>query len=240
MGMICSPGLGLRRSSEMKCPHCLHEMFPATVTSQATAYGTPRMVSGAHKGQALGVTVTVHTCPKCSGPTIEVGLKGATSTVYYQTVQAYPRGGPFPPPPPEVPGTVAADYREANEVLPISPKASAALSRRCLQAILASQGYTQKDLVKQIEAVLGEADPTKACHWPYAKTSTQSGTSAISPRTRSPIRLPCRLLKSKKGKLSGAFNCLSMLLNTSTSPRLTRQQNGGRLPKSLRPLVSLQ
>ena len=76
-------------------------------------------------------------------------------------VQAFPRGGKFPPAPPEVPSHIASDYAEANEVLPISAKASAALARRCLQAILASHGYLQKDLVKQIEAALNETDGTK-------------------------------------------------------------------------------
>jgi len=146
----------------MKCPHCLHDIFPSTNTTQANASGGPRMVDGPNKGQSISITTTVHTCPQCRGATIDVGLRSTTSLVYYQAIRAYPRGGPFPPPPPEVPATIASDYIEANEVLPISPKASAALSRRCLQAILASQGYTQKDLVKQIEAALGEINPVKA------------------------------------------------------------------------------
>jgi hypothetical protein len=44
----------------------------------------------------------------------------------------------------------------------ISHKASAALSRRCLQAILESKGYKQKDLAKQIDALLNEPDHLKA------------------------------------------------------------------------------
>jgi hypothetical protein len=47
-------------------------------------------------------------------------------------------------------------------VLPISEKASAALSRRCLQAILSCQGYAQRDLAQQIDALLNEQDPAKA------------------------------------------------------------------------------
>ena len=47
-------------------------------------------------------------------------------------------------------------------VLSDSNKASAALSRRCLQAILWSQGYTQRDLAQQIKALLGEQDAAKA------------------------------------------------------------------------------
>jgi hypothetical protein len=64
-----------------------------------------------------------------------------------------------------VPNAIAADYDEANEVLGISPKASAALSRRCLQSVLSAHGYTGRDLAKQVDAVLAETDTTKALPW---------------------------------------------------------------------------
>jgi hypothetical protein len=62
------------------------------------------------------------------------------------------------PVPPEVesdaPG-LANDFREAVSVLPRSKKASAALSRRCLQFVLLNKGgVTEKDLAKQIDQVL--------------------------------------------------------------------------------------
>jgi len=59
------------------------------------------------------------------------------------------------PIPPEVPSHIAQDYAEAALVLAISPKASAALSRRCLQIVLREAGQTKaKDLADQIEEVL--------------------------------------------------------------------------------------
>lgn len=64
--------------------------------------------------------------------------------------------------PDQVPAPIAADYNEAASVLQASPKASAALARRCLQHMLRERGYIQKDLVQQIEAVLGESDASKA------------------------------------------------------------------------------
>lgn len=55
----------------------------------------------------------------------------------------------------EVPEHVRKDYAEAAEVLPISEKASAALSRRCLQTVLREAGGSNKtDLSDQIEEVL--------------------------------------------------------------------------------------
>jgi hypothetical protein len=52
-------------------------------------------------------------------------------------------------------------YRAACSTLEISPEASACMSRRCLQGILRERGYTQKDLVRQIEALLAETEPKK-------------------------------------------------------------------------------
>ena len=61
----------------------------------------------------------------------------------------------------EIPSALKADYSEACEVLPISPKASAALSRRVLQALLQEQGYAGGNLARQVDAVLSEKDPSK-------------------------------------------------------------------------------
>ena len=59
------------------------------------------------------------------------------------------------PVPSEVPSHIAQDYNEAALVLSISPKASAALSRRCLQAVLREAGQTKsRDLADQIQETL--------------------------------------------------------------------------------------
>jgi hypothetical protein len=68
-------------------------------------------------------------------------------------------------------------YHEACAVLELSPAASACMSRRCLQGILKEQGYSQKNLVQQIEAVLSAETlpPLKDCH------AVPSQTLRISP-----------------------------------------------------------
>ncbi|WP_091856141.1 DUF4145 domain-containing protein [Bosea robiniae] len=76
--------------------------------------------------------------------------------------RVYPKGASRRrSPPSEVPAVLASDYAEAASVLSISPKASAALSRRCLQAILRAQGYKARDLAAEIDLLLNEADPAK-------------------------------------------------------------------------------
>ena len=60
-----------------------------------------------------------------------------------------------------VPRDLQEDFSEAVNVLPVSPKASAALSRRVLQHLLSKQGYDQRSLNLQIKAVLDEEDHKK-------------------------------------------------------------------------------
>jgi hypothetical protein len=67
----------------------------------------------------------------------------------------YPRTGSSPLCPPEVPADFAEDFNEASLILDLSPKASAALSRRCLQHILEDMGKVKpNDLSKEIQQIL--------------------------------------------------------------------------------------
>jgi len=55
----------------------------------------------------------------------------------------------------EVPSEIAEDYSEACLVLPDSPKASAALSRRCLQTLIREHfSIKERDLSTEIEKVI--------------------------------------------------------------------------------------
>ena len=66
-----------------------------------------------------------------------------------------PKGSSRPPVPNEVPNGIANDYNEACLVLPDSPKASAALSRRALQHLLRdAAGINDGNLANEIQQVL--------------------------------------------------------------------------------------
>ena len=57
--------------------------------------------------------------------------------------------------PANVPAALAADYREAHGTLSISPKASAALARRSLQAIIRDQeGIKERTLFEEVKKLL--------------------------------------------------------------------------------------
>jgi hypothetical protein len=104
------------------------------------------------------------TCPECNNDILTLGKAAGIGIeqIPLKWDQFYPTASSRGPVPSDVPAPIAADYNEAALVLPYSPKASAALSRRCLQAILRDAGYTQRDLAVQIEAVLNETDARKA------------------------------------------------------------------------------
>jgi uncharacterized protein DUF4145 len=66
-----------------------------------------------------------------------------------------PKASGRPPVSPEVPNEYAEDYNEACLVLADSTKASAALSRRCLQFLLRDKAKVKhQDLVKEIQELL--------------------------------------------------------------------------------------
>ncbi len=66
-----------------------------------------------------------------------------------------PKSSNRPPVPPEVPPDFTEDYTESCLVLPDSPKASAALSRRCLQNILREKARAKpSNLADEIQEIL--------------------------------------------------------------------------------------
>ena len=79
----------------------------------------------------------------------------------FVTVMSFPQAArPFVLPE-ALPDNIASDYREAADLLAVSPAASAAFSRRCLQTILKHQDYKKSKLVSQIDDLLKETNPAK-------------------------------------------------------------------------------
>lgn len=104
------------------------------------------------------------TCPACSRFTLSLvsksaidygGRMGFMPNDETSRVLARPKAALRPLPPKEVPEEFAGDYREAALVLSDSPKASAALSRRCLQHLIREKvGIKKADLAKEIEELI--------------------------------------------------------------------------------------
>ena len=129
----------------MKCPHCLENFFENWKEEEIDSdkEGTWR--------------IKYCKCPSCKKLIVKLkvlrfgGLKGSSSQEYLVRPKAISRA----PLPSEVPPEFANDYKEACLIIAASPKASAALSRRCLQNILREKAETtKKDLFDQIQEVI--------------------------------------------------------------------------------------
>jgi Domain of unknown function (DUF4145) len=140
----------------VKCPHCLVE-FHGDQTWWSVSIGK----------DAGGAWLLVRReCPGCrkyvleleNGPVpvqwVEGHLRVRLAPVN-RTIQVWPRGTARTPLGDEVPADIAEDYREACLVLNDSPKASAALSRRCLQNLLRGYaGVAKGNLSSEIQQVI--------------------------------------------------------------------------------------
>ena len=141
----------LPQNANMECPHCTVSIHPAFVVTNLNSTGGDNS-----QWQARAMF-----CPSCKRAIIFLtdgvfGRAGGSVTWFErgQLFLAYPKSALRPKAPKEVPSDIAEDYNEACLVFGDSPKASAALSRRCLQAILRSQNFNQKDLAPAIQAAL--------------------------------------------------------------------------------------
>jgi hypothetical protein len=135
----------------MKCPHC-----------QTHFHDKPKSDLLAQDGSGVWGTLT-RICPQCLKIVIEIvcaeKYMGPGRGNYFHNVSqrflGYPRAPNRPAPPPEVPRGFSDDYIEAALVLTDSPKASAALSRRCLQHILREKADVgPSSLAAEIDEIL--------------------------------------------------------------------------------------
>ena len=133
----------------MKCPHCL-ENFHDTWTEKYI---------GEDVDGHWGVNST--SCPACQKLVVGFGSGAMTlnpgGRIFRPGAMRLirPKAISRAPIPPEVPEVFTADYAEACLVLGDSEKASAALSRRCLQNLLREKiGVKKGDLANEIQQVL--------------------------------------------------------------------------------------
>ena len=137
----------------MQCPHCLQH-FHENWKYQ------PVIADPGGRTWGLGSLI----CPACSRVVIALGTmlhaveRGGQGSLVPNTPTfrfVHPKGVSRVALPAEVPTEFAADYHEACLVLPDSEKASAALSRRCLQNLLREKAAIRKgDLANEIQQVL--------------------------------------------------------------------------------------
>ena len=151
----------IKPSETERCPHCrIAVRFDqvSLIAPSGSGLGTVNPITYRTPG-GYDLSVNAAGCPACGRPiltavsaTVQVGHAPKV-----ENIQLWPDSAARPLPlevEAESPN-LAADFREAVTVYPKSKKASAALSRRCLQQVLKTKaGAKKKDLADQIEETL--------------------------------------------------------------------------------------
>ena len=139
----------------MKCPHCLINFHDAQTICSAYMGDDP-------KGHWR---ITRRQCSACRRFIFNLDVGALAQSISFggqnpamkisQSDRVWPKGISRIPCPKEVPPAIAEDYTEACLVLNDSAKASAALSRRCLQNVLREAAKVKPgDLSNEIQEVL--------------------------------------------------------------------------------------
>jgi hypothetical protein len=151
----------------MICPYCAVEMHPKN-PDRGGLHGATQMWYSRDGQQSRVSTVA---CPRCEGVMllhsdlqISEPVHGESSATEENVFLLLPRSSGRKPLPPEVPEPYRGLYDEAALILQDSPRASAALSRRCLQHLLREQAKAPpSDLYHEIEWALTNAGMPGYC-----------------------------------------------------------------------------
>lgn len=130
----------------MQCPHCRVEFHDT------------RRVADSYQDADGPTVLAKRRCPACGRTILHLDRIESLSqpgSAPLSTTLIWPKATPRPPASPEVPAQYAEDYKEACLILADSPKASAALSRRCLQNILRDvEGVKHGNLYNEIQEAI--------------------------------------------------------------------------------------
>ncbi|HIE1896016.1 TPA: DUF4145 domain-containing protein [Pseudomonas aeruginosa] len=147
------------------CPYCNHAV---TVTDHAYSYSLHKFAGGNKTGGWLGLATSVIVCqnPKCGEYSIDAVLwPGEFSPSFTRSganiqewrLRPSSKAKVFPG---YIPLPLLKDYEEACLIRDLSPKASATLSRRCLQGMIRDfWRVSEANLFLEINAIKDKVDP---------------------------------------------------------------------------------
>lgn len=119
--------------NDFKCPYCNHsaELIDSTYRKIKPSFEVP--FGSTVPPKESEITLGIFKCPHCSEYTISAqgtGPKVKTDVVHIKPISLAKQ---FPD---YIPKAIRQDYEEAYAIVNLSPKASATLSRRCLQGMV--------------------------------------------------------------------------------------------------------
>lgn len=148
-----------------QCPYCRHN---ATISDSNRTVNVNYFNDGNYLDDYLGLVSFITVCPnqECRRIALDVDLFHTERSTAGRSICGDPIESwkllphsdavPFPD---YVPQAIRQDYEEACKIRRLSPKASATLSRRCLQGIIRDfKGIVKKRLVDEIEALRDQVD----------------------------------------------------------------------------------
>lgn len=152
--------------SSFKCPYCSVTM-PITHETSESQFPCFEGSTGIKNYLAQGenpyldscLQIKFYKCPNCGEYTIFAIGKGRKVDNVYVKIKPISSARQFPQ---YIPEGIRNDYEEACAIVNLSPKASATLSRRCLQNMIRDfWEITGKNLYAEIEALDAVIPPTQ-------------------------------------------------------------------------------
>ncbi len=143
-----------------QCGHCgvVFEETPQTAAIRIVEFGCENPETSPGSRYIVGrIAIHYHRCPICRKFTISG--ESFDNTEMPNFAFSYPpvTGANVPS---CIPDPIRDDYLEACSIVTLSPKASATLSRRCLQGMIRDfWGIPEKNLAKAISALEGKVPP---------------------------------------------------------------------------------
>ncbi len=136
------------------CPFCQHTMFTDNSTHREFNFEfdfVVRSTQSEHQTHPYEMKLHTYKCPNCLKISSHVKYIGAN--LPEMTIPIFPASNAkqFPE---YIPKSIINDYEEASSIVHLSPKASATLSRRCLQGMIRDfWGISKNRLVDEIDAL---------------------------------------------------------------------------------------
>lgn len=150
--------------SSFTCPFCSITM-PITPDTRVVRYPSFRQITGhmfigdKYVTDDSCVAITFYKCPQCCNFSIFASATGAYTKGL--NIPLIPRSlaKHFPE---YIPKPIREDYEEAYSILNLSPKASATLSRRCLQGMIRDfWGINKSNLAESISCLQDKVSPAQ-------------------------------------------------------------------------------
>ncbi|MGB4589004.1 MAG: DUF4145 domain-containing protein [Clostridiaceae bacterium] len=157
------------KSDSVKCPFC-QSVFPCIDTCYRLRFPSFNYAESDKTAKSFHeklesykdvICVEFALCPACQKTSIKIWGMGEEVVGISHNFHPSSNARKFPD---YVPGAILQDYEEACSIANLSPKASATLSRRCLQGMIRDYWSIsgKKNLYEEIEAIQDKIDPQVA------------------------------------------------------------------------------